>query len=310
MYTKQQKKESKIRKLRKSKLPVGLSLQIQLAAVGLDGGVPLVVDVLCWIRCMGSRVRRWVEFIAVGLGWIRHCWVGYSPWFSLAVVRLYSPGWAGFITVRLDSPRLGFTCWLDWLRWVGFIAVRLHSLLLGSHWPLFDCIHPHCTQFSLIPMLVALDSPSLTPLVGVGFNQLRLGLLDVIAIISAWRGLRDSVRSKEKDDQTKNRSWLSSWPVFRDAPLGFLLCGPRTDVSYPWRFPFPLISLDLGQPKKSGVAHIPRGRGGARVGCWRFALKGEMEDEREISRGHGWFLVQTPLSRSEIVLDLDAYSCN
>ena len=160
-------------------------------------------------------------------------------------------------------------------------------------------------------MWVALDSPLLTPLVSVGFNPLQLGLLDVIAIISAWWGLRDLVRLMEKDDQMKNRLWLLSWSVFHDTLLGFLLCGPLYQHFLPLMLSLPLISSDLGQPKKSGITHIPHRRGGADVGCWRFMLRGEivvvMEDECKISHGHSWFWVQNPLSCSEIVLDLDAY---
>ena len=107
--------------------PVGLSLQVQLTAVGLDGWVPLLwtcrVEFPVW-------VHRWVGFAAVGLG-IRHDFqlslgcihrVGLGPSPSGWTRR----GWVGFTTVGL-----GICCgWvslavvgLNWPRRVGFVAV-------------------------------------------------------------------------------------------------------------------------------------------------------------------------------------------
>ena len=93
-----------------------------------------------------------------------------------------------------------------------FAIVGLNSVLLGficRCWALTRCRLLRRAQFSLIAhslTLVALDLLSLTPLAGVGFNPLRLGMLDTIEIVSALRGQRNSVRWREKDDQTKNRS--------------------------------------------------------------------------------------------------------
>ena len=79
---------------------------------------------------LNSSPLGWVEFAAVGLGWIRCGWVGYSPWFSLAVVGLYSPGWAGFVAIGFGWVSLTVVG-LDWPRWVGFVAVGLDLPLLG-----------------------------------------------------------------------------------------------------------------------------------------------------------------------------------
>ena len=241
---------------------------------------------------------RWVVFTR--LGWVCHRRVGFAV--GLGIRR----GWVSLIVIGLDLLPSG------WIHrgWALFAVVGQDSPLLGSHSPSSGCIRPCCTQFSLIGPLTDIGC--------VGFAIVdptcqcwvqTIAQLDAILIVSAWRGWRNSVRWKEKDDQKKNRSWLSLWPVFRDAPLGFLLYGPRTGFPYPWRFPFPLISLDLSQPRKSGVAHIPRGRGGARVFAegsggswesqptsqerggedggvevWRFVVTGEGQDGGTLSR--------------------------
>ena len=142
---------------------------------------------------MGSGFRRhWVKFVAVGLGCIRCGWVEYPPWLSLAVVGLYSPGWAGFVTVGLDS-RLGWvfavvgfhSLSLGWIccHRVGFTVVGLYSPLLGRIRHCWALTHRHLVAFALAALnspslahsltLVALDSPSLTPLASVGFKPLH-----------------------------------------------------------------------------------------------------------------------------------------
>jgi len=104
---------------------------------------------------LNSSPLGWVEFAAVGLGWIRCGWVGYSPWFftrcrwvvftGLGWVRRHRV-WLGFTHCRwVGLAALGWIC----RRRVGFAVVGLYSSLLGSHSPSSGYIRPHCAQFSL-----------------------------------------------------------------------------------------------------------------------------------------------------------------
>jgi len=125
-------------------------------------------------------VHRWVEFVAIGLGWIRRGWVGYSPWFLLAVLGLYSPGWAGSVAVVLDSPRFGgihhgWVWYLPWLGWIGHVGLDLSpSDWIRRRWARFAVVGHNSSSLGTIRRrwvafaLAALNSPVLAPLAEIG----------------------------------------------------------------------------------------------------------------------------------------------
>jgi len=118
------------------------------------------------------------------LGW--HC----CGWLRFVVVLppLSSLGrnharWVEFAVGGLNLPCSTRRAWApNRCRLVGFTPAALDSPSLA-----------HSTS------LAALDSLSLIPVAGVGFNSLRLNLLDMIGAVSALRGWRVSVRWKEKE---------------------------------------------------------------------------------------------------------------
>ena len=303
-------------------------------------------SLLGWIH------RRWVGLNLLWLGWVGFAVVGsdiHHGFHSLSLGCIHqvglslspsglvgfhslSLGWIGW--VGLDLSPLGWICH----RWVGFAVVGLYSSLLGSHSPSSGYIRPRCAQFSLTGPLANIGCIGFTivdPTCRCWVQPIAVGLVgcdcDCFSLARVEE-LCEMTRRKTGHDFRHGLFFVTHcWVSY--------FVAPRIGISYPWRFPFPLISSDLGQPRKSGVAHIPHRRGGARVGyvftvgsgsswesqptsqerggedgrveVWRFVVRGKMvEDEREINHVHGWFRVQTPPSCSEIGLDVDAYSSN
>jgi hypothetical protein len=183
------RKKSKIRKLKKkltTKLqlgPIGLSLQVQLTAVGLDGWVPLLstchVEFAVW-------VYRWVEFIA---------WVGLDlPQLGFGICR----GWVGLST-------LGWICCCR----IGFAVIGHDSSLLGT-------IRRHWVAFAL----AALNSPVLAPLAEIGcvgfaiidptcrrwVQSIAVGLVGCDCDRFSLARAEELSEIEGKDDRTKNRS--------------------------------------------------------------------------------------------------------
>lgn len=167
---------------------------------------------------LNSSPLGWVGFAAVGLD-IHHGFHLLSLGCIHQVGLSSSPlgwihcGWVGFTAVGFHSLLLGLAVlgWICRCR-VGFAVVGLYSLLLGTHSLLSGCIRPRCAQFSLIGPLADVGcvgfaivdptrqcwvQPIAVGLVGCDFDRFSLAKVEELS-------------EMEKDDQTKNRSGLSS----------------------------------------------------------------------------------------------------
>ena len=252
----------------------------------------------------GVRVRhRWVELVTFGLGWICCGWVGYSPWFPLAVIGLYSPGWAEFIAIGLDSLRLG---WVH-RSWVSLAVIGIGRVGLDLSLPGWVC---RCwALFAVVGHSLAvvwLHSPSLRSILPhwptcwrwLRWIRHRWPYSPVLGSThcgwACWMRFRSFQLGEGGGTQWDGKRW----PDKKQVRTFVVTCFSWRTTGFPTLWPpespptltlsLPLDISDLDQPRKSGVAHIPHERrGGVHVGYVFAVGSGGSWDSQPTSQERG-----------------------